>query len=106
MIDQIDEKSFDARVRKSAQPVLVDFYGKQCGPCKKLLPVLEEIAKEFGPKAAFVKMDVDESTDVAAELGVMSVPTIVLFKGGQPVDLVEGMATKADLTARLKKLTG
>ena len=104
MIEQIDGASFEAKVRKASRPVVVDFFGKQCAPCKKLLPILEEIASQFGDRAAFVKVDVEDAEEVAVELGIFSVPTVMFFKEGRPADKVTGLASKATLTSRLEGL--
>jgi thioredoxin 1 len=104
MIEQIKGDVFDARVRQSAKPVVVDFFGKQCQPCKKLLPILEEVATELGDKVTFVKVDVEDAEDVASELGVFSVPTVLVFKDGHPVDKVVGLVSKASLSSRLAEV--
>jgi thioredoxin 1 len=105
MIEQIDGQAFDARVRKSQRPTVVDFFGQQCQPCKKLLPILEEVAPTFAGKADFVKVDVETAEEVAVDLGVFSVPTLVFFKGGKPVDKITGVPAKALLLSRLTELT-
>jgi len=105
VIEQIDGQAFDARVRKSQRPTVVDFFGQQCQPCKKLLPILEEIAPSFAGKADFVKVDVETAEEVAVDLGVFSVPTLVFFKGGKAVDKITGVPAKATLLTRLTELT-
>lgn len=104
MIEQINGDAFEARVRKSSQPVVVDFYGKQCGPCKKLLPLLEEVATSYDGKATFLKVDVEDAESVAVDLGVFSVPTVIFFKEGQPVDKIQGLVSKATLASRVAEL--
>ncbi|MEZ0229004.1 MAG: thioredoxin family protein [Planctomycetota bacterium] len=106
MIEQIDGGAFDERVRKSSQPVVVDFFGQACPPCKKLLPILEDVATDNAGRATFLKVDVADAEDVAAELGVYTVPTVVLFKGGQPVDKITGYVAKPTLAARVAELLG
>jgi len=104
MIESIDGAAFSARVRASKRPVVVDFYGQQCPPCARLLPHLEAVARETGDAAAFVKIDVADAEDVAAELGVFTVPTVLFFRDGQPVDKITGYVPKATLAARVAEL--
>lgn len=104
MIEQIDGGAFEARVRKSSQPVVVDFFGQQCAPCKKLLPILEEVAGTVAGKATFLKVDIADAEDVAADLGVFSVPTVILFKDGHAVDKITGLVAKNVLASRVAEL--
>ena len=104
MIEQIDGASFDLKVRRSTRPVVVDFFGKQCQPCKKLLPILEEVAASYGDSASFVKVDVEDAEAVASELAVFSVPTLIFFKDGYPVDKVTGVTSRSALASRVEDL--
>ncbi len=81
--------------------VLVDFFANWCGPCKMLAPVLEELAEEYAGKAVIVKVDVDKEQRLAADFGVMSIPTLVLFKNGEAVKQVVGFQPKPQLAAML-----
>jgi thioredoxin 1 len=87
---QINSDEFDNQVLESATPVLVDFTATWCGPCQRLAPTLEVLSKEFAGKATFVKVDIDESPNLAEEYGVEGVPTLMLFKGGEAVDRIVG----------------
>lgn len=82
--------------------VLVDFWAPWCGPCKMIAPVLEEISGELGDKLKIVKLDVDENPDTAAKFGVMSIPTLLVFKDGSKVDQFVGFQPKDALLAKLE----
>ena len=101
-VQHIGEAQFDREVLQSAGPVLVDFYARWCGPCKALSPLLEELARET-PGAKIVKVDVDEASTVASRYGVNSIPTLILFKDGQPKAGMVGLASKAHLRDLLDK---
>jgi thioredoxin 1 len=93
----VTDASFEADVLKSDKPVLVDFWADWCGPCKMIGPSLEEIADELADKVTIAKMDIVENTDVAGQLGVQSIPLLVLFKDGKPVAKKLGAAPKNQL---------
>jgi thioredoxin 1 len=82
--------------------VLVDFWATWCGPCKMIAPVLEELDSELGEKLKIVKLDVDDNQETAAKYGVMSIPTLLLFKDGEVIDKVVGYQPKEALSARLE----
>src|SRR5271169_1515124 len=105
-LKQIDAEAFETEVKNAAGPVVVDFYGQDCAPCRKLLPIVEEVAKEFEGKATFVKGDVEDLTDVAVAYGVFQVPTLLFFKGGELVDKMLGLVPKAQLKSRVQALVG
>ena len=86
----VNDSNFEEVVLKSAQPVLVDFWAEWCGPCKMLTPVLESVANKLDGKVKIVKVDVDESPDLAQRFGIMSVPTMILFKKGQQTAAFSG----------------
>jgi thioredoxin 1 len=83
--------------------VLVDFWAPWCGPCKMIAPVLEELDAEMGDKVKIVKLDVDDNQQTAAEFGIMSIPTLLVLKDGQPVDKVVGFQPKEALAGRLQQ---
>ncbi len=98
MIESIvGEDSFQSTVLQSKSPVLVDFWAKWCGPCLAVAPTLEELAQEYEGKIDFVKVDVDANGPLAARYGVASIPTMLVFKGGQPVQQVTGFKPKKEL---------
>ena len=93
----VTDASFAADVLESDKPVLVDFWADWCGPCKMIAPALEEIAEELGDKLTIAKMDIMENTGIPVEIGVQSIPLLVLFKDGKPVAQKLGAAPKSQL---------
>ena len=85
-------------------PVLVDFWATWCGPCRALSPTVEEIAEEYAGKVDVVKCNVDDADQIAMQYRIMSIPTLLYFKGGQLVDRIVGLDDKDDIVARLSKL--
>ena len=102
----VDEATFDNEVLKSPVTVLVDFWAEWCGPCKMISPIVDEIADEMKSKLKVVKVNVDNSQELAMKYGIMSIPTLLIFKNGQPVDQVVGAMPKAQLLSKLKSHTG
>ena len=99
-LSEVTDANFQAEVIESEQPVLVDFWAPWCGPCRVVAPVLEEIASER-PDLRIVKLNVDENQETAASFQVLSIPTLILFKGGQAVKTVVGAYPKKKLEAEL-----
>lgn len=99
MSEIISSAEFQSKVLDADQPVLVDFFATWCGPCKMLAPTLDAVAAEVADRAKVYKVDVDQSPDVAGKYGVMSVPTLILFKGGQPAKQLIGAQPKPALMA-------
>ncbi len=99
-LSEVTDANFQAEVIESEQPVLVDFWAPWCGPCRVVAPVLEEIASER-PDLRIVKLNVDENQQTAASFQVLSIPTLILFKGGQAVKTVVGAYPKKKLEAEL-----
>jgi thioredoxin 1 len=93
----VTDASFTSDVLQSETPVLVDFWAEWCAPCRKVEPLLEEIATEMDGKVSIVKLNIDENPETARAYRVMSVPTLTVFKGGQPVNSVAGARPKGDL---------
>ncbi|MBO6540154.1 MAG: thioredoxin [Rhizobiaceae bacterium] len=96
---KVDNNSFKSDVLEAAEPVVVDFWAEWCGPCKMISPALEEIATEMGGKVKVAKLNIDENPELAAQYGVRSIPTLMLFKGGEVADMKVGAAPKTALSA-------
>lgn len=99
----VTDSSFDQDVIKSEIPVLVDFWAPWCGPCRMVAPVVEEIAQQFDGQLKVVKVNTDENPSVASKYGIRSIPTLMIFKDGQRVDMVVGAVPKTTLANTLEK---
>ncbi|MBQ8094912.1 MAG: thioredoxin [Clostridia bacterium] len=100
MAQQMNTQSFDAALAGD-KPVLVDFWATWCGPCKIMAPVIEAVAAKYEGKAIVGKVDVDENPDLAQRYGIMSIPTLMLFKGGEKVNMSVGVTPAANVEAML-----
>jgi thioredoxin 1 len=98
MSKAVTDTSFTSDVLQSDKPVLVDFWAEWCGPCKKVAPLLEELSEQYGDKIDIVSLNIDENPNTTRDYGVMSIPTLTVFKGGQPVQSVIGAQPKSSLT--------
>jgi len=98
---KVESGTFQGEVLDSALPVMVDFWAPWCGPCKLLTPTIEELARDYAGKAKVVKVNVDDNQDLATKYGIRGIPTVMVFKGGQPVASLVGMRPKADLAQAL-----
>lgn len=96
-LKHLNDESFKTMITGSGKPVVVDFWADWCGPCRMLAPVIEELADELEGKAEVCKLDVDEAEETAEEYGVMSIPTIILFAGGEEKERIVGVRSKEDL---------
>ena len=99
---QVTDADFDKTV-KSNKVVLVDFWAPWCGPCRRLNPILEELSSEMGSKIKFVKVNTDENPDTPMKFGIMSIPTMILFKDGQKVEQLIGAHPKENIVAVLQR---
>lgn len=101
MKEVIGKKQFE-EVLASHSVAFVDFYATWCGPCRMLSPTIEKLATEFGNIAAIAKVDVDKNSEVAAEFGIQTIPTIIIFKDGKPVDKIVGMRSFDEFAKAIK----
>lgn len=104
MAMKFTSSNFETEVYQAEVPVLVDFYADWCGPCKAMAPVVDALAQEYEGKAKVGKINTDENQDIAAEYGVMSIPTFIVFKGGKAVKKMIGMQDKRNLIAAIEEV--
>ena len=98
----VTDQSFDQEVLASPVPVLVDFWAAWCGPCKSIAPSIDQIAAEQGGKLKVAKVDVDQNMEVSSRYGVMSIPTLLLFKNGEVVEKLVGAYPKAAIASKIQ----
>lgn len=101
-----NESNWEQEVLRSHEPVLVDFWAEWCGPCLRIAPIVESIAAEYAGRLKVGKLNVDENPELASRYGVMSIPTLMLFKGGQPVEFIVGLQPKPALVRRIDAVLG
>lgn len=100
---EINDNIFNKEVNENDVPVVVDFWAPWCGPCRMLSPVMEELDKQYSGKVKFMKVNVDENPITSQQFGIASIPTIMIFKGGRPVENLVGFMPKANIENRLSK---
>ncbi len=98
---ETSDSTFETDVIENDAPVLVDFWAPWCGPCRMVAPIVEELAEEYDGQVKFVKLNTDENPQVAGKYGIRSIPTLLVFKGGEPVSQIVGFRPKSDLAKRL-----
>ncbi|PSN08483.1 thiol reductase thioredoxin [filamentous cyanobacterium CCT1] len=102
-VAEVTQNTFESEVIQNDQPVLVDFWAPWCGPCRMVAPVVEEISEQYEGQVKVVKVNTDENPSIASQYGIRSIPTLMIFKGGQRVDMVVGAVPKTTLANTLEK---
>ena len=103
---EVTSSNFEKEVVRSDKPVLIDFWAPWCMPCKILTPTVEKLAEELKDSVKVCKLDVDESPEVATDLSVLNIPTLILYKGGQEVARIMGVNSKEAIEAKIKAVIG
>jgi thioredoxin 1 len=98
----VDDSNFENKVLKADKPTLVDFWATWCKPCLMIAPILDELSIEYGDRVSFVKLDVDQNPKTASQYGIMSIPTLLIFKNGEPVTHIVGLRPKDELKKNLE----
>jgi len=103
---EVNDSNFEQTVLQAKTPVLVDFWAAWCGPCRMVAPVVEELAEEYEGRVSFAKLDVDQNPKTASKYGIMSIPSLIIFKNGSPVSNLVGFRPKAGLKQSLDEVLG
>ena len=102
----VTDETFQELVLDAPLPVLVDFWAPWCGPCRMVAPIVEDLARDYDGRAVVAKINTDESARVAGQLGIMGIPTLILFKAGQEVDRIVGFVPRKEVEGKLKAVLG
>jgi thioredoxin 1 len=105
-VTEVTDQEFETSVIKSERPVLVDFWAPWCGPCRAIAPIVEELAGEYQGKVEFAKLNTDDNQRTAMKYGIMAIPTLVLFRGGNEVARVTGVQSKQNLKKTIDSVVG
>ena len=106
LVKEFTDDNFDAEVLKAETPVLVDFWAEWCMPCRMLAPTIDQVAADFDGKVKVGKVDTDANRNTAVNYSISAIPTVILFKGGEPVKKFVGLTSKDDLSAALSEAAG
>ncbi|MGN0055345.1 MAG: thioredoxin [Atopobiaceae bacterium] len=101
-VNEITTATFDSVVAQSTKPVLIDFWASWCGPCRALSPIVEQVSQQMGDQVDFYKCNVDDEPDLATKFRIVSIPTLIIFKGGKPVHTMVGLMPKDNLIKEIQ----
>lgn len=102
-IIEFTDQNFESEVLQADVPTMVDFWAEWCAPCKMIAPTVEALANEYAGKFRVGKLNIDENPSIPTKFGIRGIPTLIIFKGGQPVDQIVGVKSKADLKSSIEK---